>query len=221
MKRTAFIIMSVVIVLAWSFVALSVVCAQTKGRQSISGNGFGTHKWSADATQEPQIGSQHNAWLQGNERQQELLMRCYMLSSDLEQRARNMYASLSKNPVDWQGVRALYADIKKECQFLIVKQEEFEAGLNNGQRSWWEGRLREIVALEFKLQARMGAIEGGLREQPTMHASTRNLFNDLWRFFKEWKNDYGLMGADMDIQNIDQKATGSIRGLSGNQNSGR
>jgi hypothetical protein len=219
MKRTALIIMSVVLVLVWRFTALSAVFAQTMSRQSIPGNGSGTNTWSADAAQEPQTGSRHNAWLQGNERQQRQLMGCYRLSSDLEQHARDMYASLSKNPVDWPGVRNHYADIKKGHQLLILIHEEFESGLNNGQRSWWESRLREIVAVEFKLQARMGAIEGELKEpSSTMHASIMNLFNDLRRLFKEWKNDYGLMGADMDIQNIDQKATTSIRGLSGGQN---
>jgi hypothetical protein len=220
MKRTTFIIISFVFVLAWSLTALSAVFAQTMSRQLISANGS-TNAWSADAAQEPQTGSQHNSWLQGTERQQEQLMGCYRLSSDLEQSAQEIYASLSKNPVDWQAVRDHFADIEKGCQFLIVKQEEFESGLNNGQRSWWESRLREILAVEFKLQARMGAIEGDLKEQPTMHVSARKLFNDVRQLFKEWKNDYGLMGADMDIQNIDQKATGTIRGLSGNQSSGR
>jgi hypothetical protein len=205
--------MTVVLVLAWSFTALSSVFAQTMSKQSISGNGSRTNTWSADAVQEPQTGSRHNAWLQGNERQQEQLMGCYRLTADLEQHAQDVYGSLSKNPVDWQAVRDRYSDIKKGFQFLIVKHEEFESGLNNGQRSWWESRLREIVAVEFKLQARMGAIEGDLKEQHTKHASAKNLFNDLRRLFKEWKNDYGLMGADMDIQNIDQKATGTIKGL--------
>ncbi len=148
-------------------------------------------------------------------------MGCYRLSSDLERHARDMYASLSKKPVDWQEVRNHYADINKGSRFLMIKHEEFESGLNNGQRSWWENRLREIVAVEFKLQARMGAIEGELKELSTMPASITNLFNDLWRLFREWKNYYGLMGADMDIQNIDQKSTGAIRGLSGTQNPGR
>jgi hypothetical protein len=221
MKRTAFITVSIVLVLAWSFNALPVVSAQTMSRQSISANESRTNTWSADAAQEPQTGSRHNAWLQGDERQQAQLMGCYRLSADLEQHTQDVYGSLSKNPVDWQAVRDHFADIEKGYQFLIVKHEEFESGLSNGQRSWWESRLREILAVEFKLQARMGAIEGDLKEQPTRHTSTRKLFNDLRQLFKEWKNDYGLMGADMDIQNIDQKATGTIRGLSGNQNSGR
>lgn len=201
--------------------AISTVIAQTMSRQSISANGTRANTWSAEATQGLQTGSQHNAWLEGDERQQEQLMGCYRLSSDLEQSARNVYASLLKNPVDSQGVRNHYAEIKKGCQFLIVKHEEFESGLNNGQSSWWENRLREIVAVEFKLQARMGAIEGQLKEQTIKPASIKNLFNDLWMLFKEWKNFYGLMGADMDIQNIDQKSTGAIKGLSGTQNPGR
>jgi hypothetical protein len=220
MKRTAFIIISCVLVIAWSLTALSTVFAQTMSKQSISANGS-TNTWSADTAQEPQTGSQHNSWLQGTEQQQEQLMGCYRLSSDLEQGVRDIYISVSKDQVDWQAVRDHFADIEKGCQFLIVKHEEFESGLNNGQRSWWENRLREILAVEFKLQARMGAIEGDLKEQPTIHASARKLFNDVRQLFKEWKNDYGLMGADMDILNIDQKATGTIRGLSSTPNSGR
>jgi hypothetical protein len=221
MKKTAIIIMSAVFLLTWNMTALSEVFAQTMSRQSTSGNGTRSNTWSAEATEEPQTGSQHSVWLQGDVRQQEQLMGCYRLSSDLERHARDMYASLSKKPVDWQEVRNHYADINKGSRFLIIKHEEFELGLNNGQRSWWENRLREIVAVEFKLQARMGAIEGKLKEQSTMPASIANLFNDLWRLFREWKYYYGLMGADMDIQNIDQKSISVIRGLSGTQNPGR
>ena len=213
--------MSAVLVLVLGLTAQSAVFAQTMSRQPIAGNVSKPNTWSAEAAQGPQIGSQHNAWLEGDERQQELLMGCYRLSSDLEQSARNVYASLLKNQVDSQGVRDHYGEIKKGCQFLIIKHEEFESGLNNGQRSWWENRLREIVAVEFKLQARMGAMEGQLKEQTIKPASIKNLFNDLRMLFKEWKNYYGLMGADMDIQNTDQKSTGAIKGLSGTQNPGR
>lgn len=221
MKKIAFISLSAVLVLVLGLTALSAVFAQTMSMQPIAGNVPKPNTWSAEAAQEPQTGSQHNAWLQGDERQQEQLMGCYRLSSDLERSARNVYASLLKNQVDSQGVRDHYAEIKKGCQFLIVKHGEFESGLNNGQRSWWENRLREIVAVEFKLQARMGAIEGQLKEQTIKPASIKNLFNDFWMLFKEWKNYYGLMGADMDIQNINQKSTGAIKGLSGTQNPGR
>jgi hypothetical protein len=221
MKKTALVIMSAVFVLVWSLTDLSVAFPQTMSRQSISGNGSKPYTWSAEATQEPQTGSQHNAWLQGDERQQGQLMGCYRLSTELEHHAREMYSTLSKEPVDWQGIRDQYTDIKKGCRLLILKHEEFESELNNGQRSWWKSRLREIVAVEFKLQARMGAIEGELKEQSTRHASITNLFNDLRRLFKEWKDDYGLMGADMDIQNIDTKSTSAIGGLSGARNPGR
>jgi len=221
MKKTTFISMSAVFVLVWSMTPLSAVFAQTLSRQPIPGGAHKQTLWSADAAREPQTGGQHNAWLQGDEQQQEQLMGCYKLSSDLEQHARDMYASLSKKPVDWQRVGHQYADIKKGDQFLIARHEEFMSGLNNGQRSWWESRLRKIMDVEFKLQARMGAIEGGLKEQPTMPASMKILFHDLWRLFKEWKDYYGLMGADMDIQNIDREPTGAIRGLSGTPNPGR
>ena len=218
MKERALISLSAVLVLVWGLTPLSVVSAQTMNRQPIATKGSRGNSWSAEAAQEPQTGSHHNAWLQGDEQQQKQLMGCYRLSADIEQRARDVYASLSKKPVDWQGVRNHYADIKKGCEFLIAKHEGFVSELNNGQRSWWDNRLREIMAVEFKLYARMGAIEGELKEPSPMHAGMTNLFHDLWRLFREWKDYYGLMGADMDIQNMNQKSTGAIRGLTGTQN---
>jgi len=103
--------------------------------------------------------------------------------------------------------------MKKGEQLLITEHEEFVSGLNNGQRSWWESRLKKIMAIEFKLQARMGAIEGELKEKMPISRKIMPLFVDLEGQFKEWKDCYGQMGADMDIENLDQKSTGKIRGL--------
>jgi hypothetical protein len=218
MKRVAFIIMSVVLSFAWSLSFLSAVFAQTVNRHPISGNGYRTNVWSADATQKPQTGSQHNGWLQGNEKQQEDLMGCYKLSSDLVHYVRDMRKALSKNTVDWPAFRNQYADMKKGEQLLSAEHVEFVSGLNNGQQSWWEIRLQKVTAVEFKLQARMGAIEGELIEKMPVTEKIRSLFIDLEGQFKEWQDCYGKMGADMDIENLDQKSIGKIRGLSGPQN---
>lgn len=218
MKRAAFIIMSVVLSLAWSLSFLSAVFAQTVNGQPISGNGYRTNVWSADATQKPQTGSQHNGWLQGNEKQQEDLMGCYKLSSDLVHYVRDMRKALSKNTVDWPAFRNQYADMKKGEQLLSAEHVEFVSGLNNGQQSWWEIRLQKVTAVEFKLQARMGAIAGELKEKMPVTEKIRSLFIDLEGLFKEWQDCYGQMGADMDIENLDQKSIGKIRGLSGPQN---
>jgi hypothetical protein len=185
------------------------------GRQSNSGMGYRSNAWSADATQGPLTGSQHNAWLQGNETQQEDLMGCYKLSSDLAHFVWNMRKALSKNAADWPAFRNQYADMKKGEQLLIAEHEEFVSGLNNGQRSWWESRLQKIMAAEFKLQARMGAIEGEMKEIMPATEKIGNLLIDLEGQFKEWNACYGQMGADMDIENMDQRSTGKIRGLSG------
>ncbi len=141
-------------------------------------------------------------------------MGCYKLSSDLAQHVWDMHKALSKNTVDWPAVRNQYADMKKGEQLLIKEHEEFVSGLNNGQRSWWESRLKKIMAIEFKLQARMGAIEGELKETKPVPEKIMPFFIDLEGHFKEWKDCYGQMGADMDIENLDQKSTGKIRGLS-------
>jgi len=140
-------------------------------------------------------------------------MGCYKLSSDLVHHVWDMHKALSKNAVDWSAFRNRYADMKKGEQLLITEHEEFVSGLNNGQRSWWESRLKKIMAIEFKLQARMGAIEGELKEKMPISRKIMPLFVDLEGQFKEWKDCYGQMGADMDIENLDQKSTGKIRGL--------
>jgi hypothetical protein len=61
MKRPAFIIMFAVVVIVWNMVTSSAVFAQTMSRQTISGKEYRTSTWSAEAAQEPQTGSQHNA----------------------------------------------------------------------------------------------------------------------------------------------------------------
>jgi hypothetical protein len=214
MKRAAFIIMSAILVVVWNLTTLSAVLAQTMSRQSNSGAGYRTNAWSADATQEPRTGSQHNAWLQGDGKQREELMGCYKLSSDLAYYVWDMHKALSKSTVDWSAFRNQYAEMKKGAELLIKEHEEFLSGLNNGQRSWWDTRLQKIMAVEFRLQARMGAIEGELKEKMPIPKKIMPLFVDLEGQFKEWKNCYGQMGADMDIVNLDQKSTGTIRGLS-------
>jgi hypothetical protein len=183
-------------------------------RQSIPGNGSRTNTWSAEAAQEPQTGSQHNAWLQGDGKQQEELMGCYKLCSELANHVRGMHKALSKNTVDWSSFRNQYVEMKRGVELLMKEHEEFLSGLNNGQRSWWEIRIQKIMAAEFKLQARMGAIEGELKEKMPAPEKIMNFFIDLEGQFKEWKDCYGQMGADMDIVNLDPKSTGKIRGLS-------
>ena len=145
-------------------------------------------------------------------------MGCYRLSSDLDHHARKMSKSLSKSPVDWPVVRNQYADMRKGVLLLIAEHEEFVSGLNNGQSSWWETRLQKIMAVEFKLEARMGAIEGEMKETMPGPEKLRRLLTDLAVQFKEWNDCYAQMGADMDSENLSRKAAGTIRGLSGAQN---
>ena len=142
-------------------------------------------------------------------------MGCYRLTSDIEHHERLMRKLLMKNPVDWPALRMQYADLKRGVQLLFEKHEEYVSELNTGQHSWWEARLREITASEFRLSARMGAIEGELKENTPRADSIRTLLIDLEMQFKDWKGCYAQMAADMDIENLDQKSPGKIKGLSG------
>ena len=214
MKRAVHIIITILI-LSWG---VAVVFAQTTGRQPVSESGAMASAWSADASQEPQLGKRQNTWLQGDERQQEQLMGCYRLASDIEHHERFMRKLLLKNPIDWPNFRTRYTDLKRGVQLLFEKHEEYVSELNTGQRSWWEARLRNITASEFKLSARMGAIEGELKEDAPSADSIRTLLVDLEMQFKDWKDCYDQMAADMDIENLGQKSTGKIKGLSGPEN---
>ena len=218
LEKTIRIILSAVLLSVWLLTAVPIILAQTTGRLSVPGGGPIPRTWSADAAQAPQAGNRHNAWLQGDERQQVQLMGCYRLSSDLDHHARNMSKSLSKSPVDWMVVRNQYADMKKGVLLLIAEHEKFASGLNNGQSSWWETRLQQIMVVEFKLEARMGAIEGEMKETTPGPEKLGRLLTDIAVQFKEWNDCYAQMGADMDIENLGRKAAGTIRGLSGSQN---
>jgi hypothetical protein len=218
LKKTIRIALSAFPLSVWLLIAVPIILAQTTGRPSDPGGGPIPRTWSADAAQAPQAGNRHNAWLQGDERQHIQLMGCYKLSSDLDHHARSMSKSLSKSPVDWLVVRNQYADMKKGVLLLIAEHEEFVSGLNNGQSSWWETRLQKIMVLEFKLEARMGAVEGEMKETTPGPEKLRRLLTDIAVQFKEWNDCYAQMGADMDIENLSRKAAGTIRGLPGTQN---
>ena len=69
--------------------------------------------------------------------------------------------------------------MKKGVLLLIAEHEEFASGLNNGQSSWWETRLQQIMVVEFKLEARMGAIEGEMKETMLGPEKLRRLLTDL------------------------------------------
>lgn len=217
MKTTTLIRVSAVLLLVWAFVPGPGIGAQMTDRPSARGGGPEPNRWSAEAKQEPRIGGRHNAWLQGDERQQEQLMGCYRLSSDLERHALGMQKLLPSSPVDWRVFRNQYADMKRGALLLMQEHEEFASGLNNGQTSWWKTRLQRIMVVEFKLQARMGAIEGELKDGMPAPVKIGMLLMDLWEQFRVWNDCYAQIGADMDIENLNQKTSGAVRGLSGAQ----
>lgn len=218
MKKVTVFFSSVILILACELAFVSGIVAQTMGKQPVHGTGSRTGNWSAESTPQLQAGSRNNVWLEGDEGQKEHLVGCYRLASDIEHHERLMRKPFFRNPVEWPAIRMQYADLKRSVQLLMAKHEEFVSELNNGQRAWWDARLRKITVSEFRLSARMGAIEGELKEKVPKADNVRSLLMELDVLFKDWKDCYSQMGADMNIGNLDQKSTSTIRGLSGVRN---
>ena len=100
--------------------------------------------------------TQRNAWLQGDEQQQEQLAGCYRLSALLAYHSREIRKMLVVSEVNWKEVTAQYEDLKRGIALLMEKHEQFALELNNGQRSWWERQLQEIMALQLQLNEQAG-----------------------------------------------------------------
>jgi Skp family chaperone for outer membrane proteins len=166
--------------------------------------------------------NQRNAWLQGDEKQQEQLIGCFRLSSILFQHAMAIRKMLIVSEVDWKEVQAQYEDLKRGIQSLMEKHDLFSLSLNNGQRSWWERQLQEIMAVELQLQDRTETLDRDLNKEKPGSAQLAKAFTDLEGQFRKWNGYYRQIGADMNIQDLDQQsAPVAIRGLTGAQNPGR
>ncbi|HET6490719.1 MAG TPA: hypothetical protein VFG28_13270 [Syntrophales bacterium] len=160
-----------------------------------------------------------NAWLQGDEKQQEKLTGCFRLSSVLYQHALAIRKMLIVSEVDWKEVAAQYEDLKRGTQQLMEKHEEFTMQLNNGQRSWWERQLQDIMLIELQLNERSEAIGRQLNGEKPGSAQLAKVFADLEGQFRKWNNYYRQIGADMNIQDLEQQAAPIvIRGITGAQN---
>ena len=172
--------------------------------------------------QEEQRQIQRNAWLQGDEQQQEQLEGCYRLSATLSQHSRDIRKILLATDVKWKEVATQYEDLSRGVELLTEKHELFALGLNNGQRSWWESPLREIMALQLQLHEQMTSIGRELNGEKPQKLPMVKAFTDLDNQFRKWNRYYGQIGADMNMTDLEQRsAPGKIRGLPGAQNPGR
>ena len=165
---------------------------------------------------------QRNAWLQGDEQQQEQLVGCYRLSALLAFHSREIRKMLIATDIQWKEIAAQSEDLNRGFALLTEKHEMFALGLNNGQRSWWERPLQEIMALQLQLNEQLVSIGRGLNGEKPEKLPMVKAFTDLDNQFRKWNRVYGQIGADMKIQDLEQLAApGKIRGLPGAQNPGR
>ncbi len=166
--------------------------------------------------------TQRNAWLQGDEQQQEQLAGCYRLSALLAYHSREIRKMLVVTDIQWKEAAAQYEDLNRGFALLTEKHELFALGLNNGQRSWWERQLQEIMALQLQLNEQLASIGRGLSGEKPESVPMVMAFTNLDNQFRKWNRLYGQIGADMKIEDLEQRAAPSkIRGLPGAQNPGR
>lgn len=165
---------------------------------------------------------QRNAWLRGDDRQQEQLAGCFGLSATLVQHVRDIRKMTTAGAVDWKEVAGHVEDLQRGVALLSERHGQFAVGLNNGQRSWWEKPLQDIMSIELKLSDRVGAIERELKgEKPEAVPMTKAL-NDLEGQFRKWHNIYGQIADDMGLEvEASRSSSGVIRGLPGAQGPGR
>ncbi len=221
-NATAGLVTVVFVLLGFLFVltAEAQVGSSSKDRARPIGPVAPGMKGPQDQQEERQI--QRNAWLQGDERQQEQLEACYRLSATLAQHSRDIRKVLLATDVTWKEVAAQYEDLSRGVELLTEKHEMFALGLNNGQRSWWESPLREIMALRLHLHEQMTSIGRELNGERPQKLPMVKAFTDLDNQFRKWNRYYGQIGAEMNMTDLEQRsAPGKIRGLPGAQNPGR
>lgn len=223
-KATAGLVTVVFVLLGFLFVLTveAQVGSSSKDRMSkpIGPSAPGTKGAQDQPQEERQI--QRNAWLQGDDRQQEQLVGCYRLSATLAQHSRDVRKTLIATDIQWKEIAAQYEDLNRGFAQLTEKHEQFALGLNNGQQSWWERPLQEIMALQLQLNEQLVSIGRGLASERPEKLAMVKAFTDLDNQFRKWNRVYGQIGADMKIEDLEQMAAPrKIRGLPGAQNPGR
>ena len=225
MKKATAGLVTVVFVLLGLLFVLTVeaqVGSSSKDRMTkpIGPSAPGTKGPQDQLPEERQI--QRNAWLQGDDRQQEQLVGCYRLSATLAQHSRDLRKTLIATDIQWKEIAAQYEDLSRGFAQLTEKHEQFALGLNNGQQSWWERPLQEIMAIQLQLNEQLVSIGRGLNSERPEKLPMVKAFTDLDNQFRKWNRVYGQIGADMKIEDLEQMAAPrKIRGLPGAQNPGR
>lgn len=219
-KATVWLVPVVFVLLGFLFVLTAEAQVGSSSKDRVRPIGPTGTKGPPEQQEERQI--QRNAWLQGDEQQQEQLVGCYRLSALLAFHAREIRKMLVATDIQWKEVSAQYEDLNRGFAQLTEKHEMFALGLNNGQRSWWERPLQEIMALQLQLNEQLVSIRRGLNSERPEKLPMVKAFTDLDDQFRKWNRVYGQIGADMKIEDLEQLAApGKIRGLPGAQNPGR
>lgn len=219
-KATAGLVTVVFVLLGFLFVLTVDAQVGSSSKDRVRPIGPTGTKGPPEQQEERQI--QRNAWLQGDEQQQEQLVGCYRLSATLAQHSRDMRKTLIATDTQWKEIAAQSEDLNRGFALLTEKHEMFALGLNNGQRSWWERPLQEIMALQLQLNEQLVSIRRDLNSERPEKLPMVKAFTDLENQFRKWNRVYGQIGADMKIEDLGQLAApGKIRGLPGAQNPGR
>ncbi len=220
MKKTVIRVLGAVLLLLWILPALPAEAQSSRDRsqpRAISPAPPGSKNQQEQQQEERQ--SLRNTWLQGDEKQQEQLVGCYRLSEALVQHSRDIMKMLAASEVKWKDIAIQYKDLQRGIGLLMEKHEQFAMGLNNGQRSWWERQLKEIMAIELQLNERSEKIGRELDGEKPESVQIVKAMSELDGQFKKWNGYYGQIGADMNIENLSQQSVPVvIRGLPGAQN---
>jgi hypothetical protein len=219
-KATVWLVPVVFVLLGFLFALTAEAQMGSSSKDRVRPIGPTGTKGPPEQQEERQI--QRNAWLQGDEQQQEQLVGCYRLSALLAFHSREIRKMLVATDIQWKEIAAQSEDLNRGFAQLTEKHEMFALGLNNGQRSWWERPLQEIMALQLQLNEQLVSIGRGLNGEKPEKLPMVKAFSDLDNQFRKWNRVYGQIGADMKIQDLEQRADpGKIRGLPGAQNPGR
>lgn len=227
MRKAAATIFTVLFVLSGWLSATAVhsqVGSSTRDRMArpIGPQGYGSRGVQEQPQQQEDRSVQRGAWLRGDDRQQEQLTGCFGLSSTLAQHTRDIRKLLTAGSVNWKEVAGQLEDLQRGVALLSERHEQFALGLNNGQRSWWEKSLQDIMSIQLALSDRMGEIDRNLKKEKPEAVPMTKALGDLEGQFRKWHNTYGQIASDMGLEAVEPRSSsGAIRGLPGAQGPGR
>lgn len=227
MKKTATAFLTAVFVLSGLLSAVAVEAQVGTSPRDRSARPMGPQGYSSKGPQEQlqqqeERSIQRNAWLRGDDRQQEQLTGCFGLSSTLARHSRDIRKMTAAGAVNWKEVAGQLEDLQRGVALLSEKHEQFALGLTNGQRSWWEKPLQDIMSIQLALSDRMAAIDRDLKGEKPEAVPMSKAFSELEGQFRKWHNTYGQIAADMGLEAAEPRSSsGVIRGLPGVQGPGR